>query len=42
MATSACNVPAQVLTEADGRLVVSFMNTFPAEAAVVIKGRPLR
>jgi hypothetical protein len=38
----ACNVPAQVLTEADGRLVVSVMNTFPGEAAVVIKARPLR
>ena len=37
-----CNVPAQVLTEADGRLVVSFMNTFPGEAGVVIRGRPLR
>jgi hypothetical protein len=38
----ACNVPAQVLTEADGRLAVSFMNTFPAEAAVVIRARRLR
>jgi hypothetical protein len=38
----ACNVPAQVLTEADGRVVVSFMNTFPGEAGVVIKGRPIR
>ena len=36
-----CNVPAQVLTEEDGRVVVSFVNTFPGEAAVVIKGRPL-
>jgi hypothetical protein len=36
-----CNVPAQVLTEADGRLVVSFMNTFPGEAAVLIRGRRL-
>jgi hypothetical protein len=38
----ACNVPAQVLSEPDGRVVVSFVNTFPADAAVVIKGRPLR
>jgi hypothetical protein len=38
----ACNVPAQVLSEPDGRIVVSFINTFPGEAAVVIKGRPLR
>jgi hypothetical protein len=37
----ACNVPAQVLSEADGRVVVSFVNTFPGEAAVVIKGRRL-
>ena len=37
-----CNVPAQVATEADGRIVVSFVNTFPGPAAVVIKGRRLR
>ena len=37
----ACNVPAQVATEADGRLVVSFVNTFPGPAAVVIKGSKL-
>ncbi len=34
-----CNVPAQVLTEADGRIAVSFMNPFPGEAAVVVKAR---
>ncbi len=37
----ACNVPAEVLTEADGRVAVSFMNPFPGEAAVVLKGRRL-
>jgi hypothetical protein len=37
-----CNVPAQVATEDDGRIVVSFMNTFPGAAADVIKGRRLR
>jgi hypothetical protein len=37
-----CNVPAQVASEADGRIVVSFVNTFPGPAAVVIKGRRLR
>lgn len=37
-----CNVPAQVATEDDGRIVVSFVNTFPGPAAVVIKGRRLR
>ena len=35
-----CNVPAQVLTEG-GRMVVSFVNTMPGEAPVVIKGRKL-
>jgi hypothetical protein len=35
----ACNVPAQVLTGADGRVLVSFMNTFPGEARLVVKGR---
>jgi hypothetical protein len=38
----ACNVPAQVLSEPDGRIVVSFMNTFPSDAPVVVKGRPVR
>jgi len=37
-----CNVPAQVASEADGRIVVSFVNAFPGPAAVVIKGRRLR
>ena len=35
----ACNVPAQVRTEPDGRLVVSFINAMPTEAPVVIRGR---
>ena len=37
-----CNVPAQVASEADGRIVVSFVNTFPGPAAVVVRGRRLR
>jgi hypothetical protein len=37
-----CNVPAQVASEADGRIVVSFVNTFPGPAAVEIRGRRLR
>jgi len=37
-----CNVPAQVMAEADGRIAVSFVNTFPGPAAVVIRGRRLR
>jgi hypothetical protein len=37
----ACNVPSQVLSEADGRVRISFMNTYPDAAGLVIKGRPL-
>jgi hypothetical protein len=37
----ACNVPVQVLSEADGRTLVSFMNPFPFEVPVVVKARPL-
>jgi hypothetical protein len=36
-----CNVPAQVLSEADGRLAVSFMNPMPSDAPVVVRGRRL-
>src|SRR5262245_57633408 len=37
----ACNVPAQVRTEDDGRLLVSFMNPLPAQAPLVIRARRL-
>jgi hypothetical protein len=37
----ACNVPSQVLTEGDGRLSISFLNTYPGEAPLVVKARPL-
>jgi len=37
----ACNVPAQVLQEPDGRIKVSFMNPGPDPASVVVKGRRL-
>ena len=37
----ACNVPSQVLTERDGRIAVSFLNTYPVEAPLVVKARPL-
>src|SRR5574341_1031664 len=37
----ACNVPAQVLQEADGRIKVSFMNPGPDPAGVVVKARRL-
>ncbi len=36
-----CNVPAQVLPEADGRILVSFMNPLPAEAPLVVRARRL-
>ena len=37
----ACNVPAQVLQEPDGRVKVSFINPGPDAASVVVKGRRL-
>ena len=37
----ACNVPSQVRTEGDGRIAVSFLNTYPGEAPLVVKARPL-
>jgi hypothetical protein len=37
----ACNVPSQVLTEPDGRIAISFLNTYPGEAPMVVKARPL-
>lgn len=37
-----CNMPAQVLADPDGRLLVSFMNPGPAEAPLVLKARRLR
>jgi hypothetical protein len=36
------NVPSQVLSEPDGRILVSFINTYPGSAALVLKARPLR
>jgi hypothetical protein len=36
-----CNVPSQVLSEADGRLLVSFMNPGPGPAALTLKARKL-
>jgi hypothetical protein len=37
----ACNVPAQVLQEPDGRIKVSFINPGPDAAGVVVKARRL-
>lgn len=35
-----CNVPSQVLPEADGRIVISFMNAEPGEAPLMVRGKP--
>ena len=35
-----CNVPSQVLEEADGRIGISFMNMSPAQAPLVVRARP--
>jgi hypothetical protein len=35
----ACNVPAQVLSEPDGRIKVSFINSAPDAASLVLKAR---
>lgn len=34
-----CNVPSQVLAEADGRIGISFMNAGPGEAALVVRAK---
>lgn len=35
----ACNVPSQVLSEDDGRIVTSFMRQVPGDATLVVKAR---
>jgi len=35
-----CNVPSQVLTQADGRIAISFMNDSGAEAPLIVKAKP--
>jgi hypothetical protein len=39
---TACNVPSQVITEADGRIKISFMNTGAAAAPLVLRARPAK
>jgi hypothetical protein len=34
-----CNVPSQVLTEADGRIAISFMNGSAGEAPLIVKAK---
>src|SRR6185503_10808519 len=36
-----CNVPSQVITEADGRIAISFWNSMPAEAPLMLRARRL-
>jgi hypothetical protein len=36
-----CNYPSQVLQEADGRIAISFWNSTPAEAPLVLRARPV-
>jgi len=36
-----CNVPSQLIEQTDGRLSISFWNSLPAEAPLVIKARRL-
>lgn len=36
-----CNVPSQVIEEADGRISISFWNSFPGEAPLIVKARKL-
>lgn len=35
-----CNVPSQVLQQPDGRTMISFWNSSPAQAPLVLKARP--
>jgi hypothetical protein len=35
-----CNVPSQVLSEADGRIAVSFMNAGEGEAHLILRAKP--
>jgi hypothetical protein len=36
-----CNIPSQILEEADGRVGISFMNMYPAQAPLIVRARPL-
>jgi hypothetical protein len=37
----ACNIPSQILEEADGRVAISFMNPYPGQAPLVLRARPV-
>jgi hypothetical protein len=38
---TACNIPSQVIEESDGRVGISFMNTYPGQAPLVLRARAL-
>lgn len=38
----ACNIPSQILEEADGRVAISFMNPYPVQAPLVLRARPFK
>jgi hypothetical protein len=38
---TSCNIPSQVLEESDGRVGISFMNTYPGQAPLVIRAKPV-
>jgi hypothetical protein len=35
-----CNIPSQVIEEADGRVGISFMNAYPGQAPLVLRAKP--
>ena len=37
---TSCNIPSQILEEADGRVGISFMNMYPGSAPLVVRARP--
>jgi hypothetical protein len=38
---TSCNIPAQVIEESDGRVGISFMNIYPGQAPLVLRGTAL-
>ena len=36
-----CNIPSQIIEEAGGRVGISFMNTYPGQAPLVVRAKPL-
>jgi hypothetical protein len=36
---TACNVPSQILSESDGRIAISFMNTTASEAPMILRAK---